>query len=303
MLNEKRPNEKRRAARICVDRGAFMECYARIMMRFTKLTLHQCAQLEAIQHAPVSVLVAPAGGGKTFVAVKRMLDVVRNDQDLLFVAPNKALALFACKWLVVSSGKSAECVVHRVHVLVPPFERGPRGLVVETGGGRQRLVIDEADIATARYELVVVDEVHTSWRRCARAGETRACTPLVLADAAGYGDSRHGDHRALARGTATGARRRRGDALEVVRRRSVLSRRRSLQLEAGHKARLIRIRRRRDHRRGADFYTSRRRMPASWRAEVVSLSSGASSRIWRTWTTVSLSFAPMIRSCRCSETR
>ena len=116
-----------------VDRGAFMECYARIMMRFTRLTMHQREKLEAVRRASVAVLLAPAGGGKTFVAVQRVVHVLNEDADatVIFVARNEALALFVCKWLVIASRKSAQHVVKRVHVLVAPFEGGPRRVRVE----------------------------------------------------------------------------------------------------------------------------------------------------------------------------
>ena len=42
---------------IRVDRAAFLECYARIMMHFTRLTPHQRNQLEALRDATVAVLL------------------------------------------------------------------------------------------------------------------------------------------------------------------------------------------------------------------------------------------------------
>ena len=52
---------------IHVDRGAFMECYARIMMRFTRLTMHQREKLEAVRRAhalrgDLEALVPTVGG-------------------------------------------------------------------------------------------------------------------------------------------------------------------------------------------------------------------------------------------------
>ena len=98
-------NDQISSGRVRVDRGAFMECYARTMMRFGKLTPHQREKLEALRNVPVAVLLAPAGGGKTFVAIQRVVEVLHEDPDapVLFVARNEALALFFCKWLVVAS--------------------------------------------------------------------------------------------------------------------------------------------------------------------------------------------------------
>ena len=147
---------------IRVDRAAFLECYARIMMHFTRLTPHQRNQLEALRDATVAVLLAPAGGGKTFVAVQRVLHVLNSDPNavVLFTARTDALALFACKWLVIASRKSADRIVSRIHVLVAPFARGPRSVRVEATDGRQKLVFDETRAEVTKYALTVVDEAH-----------------------------------------------------------------------------------------------------------------------------------------------
>ena len=123
MLNEQVPSKSVR-----VDRGAFVKNHAMLMMRFTKLTQHQLDVLEEVRVATVAVILSPAGGGKTFLAIQRVLEELRSDTGavVLFVARNTALALFVCKWLVVASRKSAEHVVKRVHVLVAPFKGGPR---------------------------------------------------------------------------------------------------------------------------------------------------------------------------------
>jgi len=127
-------------------------------MRFGKLTPHQREKLEAVRCASVAVLLAPASGGKTFVAIQRVVEVLNEGPDatVLFVAQNTALAFFFCKWLVVASRKSAEHVVKRVHVLVAPFKGEPRHVRVE---GR-RLVLDAVGEEVAKYALVVVDEAH-----------------------------------------------------------------------------------------------------------------------------------------------
>ena len=119
--------------------------------------MHQREKLEAMRRASVAVLLAPAGGGKTFVAVQRVVHVLNEDADATvnFVVRNEALALFVCKWLVIASRKSAQHVVKRVHVLVAPFEGGPRRVRVE---GR-RLVLDAVG-EVVKYALVVVDEAH-----------------------------------------------------------------------------------------------------------------------------------------------
>ena len=129
-------NHQISSGRIRVDRGTFMECYARAMMRFTRLTCTSARSSRPCEARRLRCSCSPAGGGKTFVAIQRFVDVLNEDPDatVLFVARNEALALFVCKWLVVASRKSAEHVVARVHVLVAPFSNGPRRARRHGGG-------------------------------------------------------------------------------------------------------------------------------------------------------------------------
>ena len=144
-----------------VDRGAFLESYAEAVMRFTELTAHQKDKLTDVRDAVVSVLLAPAGSGKTFIAVQRMAEVLNSDPKakVLFVARNTALALFACKWLVAAS-RAAQRIVERVHVLVDPFLEGPRRVSVMIDGARLRLALDPILAGAEGYRLIVVDEAH-----------------------------------------------------------------------------------------------------------------------------------------------
>ena len=146
--------------RISVNRGAFLESYEQTVMRFTKLTEHQREKLETVRREPVAVLLAHAGAGKTFFAIQRMAQVLNSDPRamLLFVARNTALAFFVCKWLVYASQASADRIVDRVHVLVAPFEDGPRRVRVKAAGARRRLSLGSA--GKCEYALVVVDEAH-----------------------------------------------------------------------------------------------------------------------------------------------
>ena len=147
---------------VSVDRGRFLESYAEAVMRFTELTAHQKDKLAEVRDAVVSVLLAPAGSGKTFVAVQRMAEVLNSDRiaKVLFVARNTALALFACKWLVAASRKAAERIVERVHVLVDPFSEGPRRVSLMIDGARLRLALDPVLAGAEGYRLIVVDEAH-----------------------------------------------------------------------------------------------------------------------------------------------
>ena len=67
----------------------------------------------------------------------------------LFVARNTALAFFVCKWLVYASQASTDRIVDRIHVLVAPFEDGPRRVRVEAAGARRRLALGSAGRKTS----------------------------------------------------------------------------------------------------------------------------------------------------------
>ncbi|KAH8096297.1 glutamine deamidase [Aureococcus anophagefferens] len=150
-----------------VDRAAFVDAYARLMMRFTKLTPHQRQKLEASKRADASLLLAPAGGGKTFVAIQRMLEVLdAGGERVLFVARNASLAFFAAKWLVVASRTSAAAVVDRLRVLVAPFERGPRRLRATATLDGEALVRRLVDLPPSRAVAVcALSEVVRSTKR------------------------------------------------------------------------------------------------------------------------------------------
>lgn len=84
------------------DRSEFAEQFESSALALEVLTPHQsdklaeCDRLEGDVH-----LRAPAGAGKTFVALHRALDVLRRSpsDSVLFVARNEALAYFAASWL------------------------------------------------------------------------------------------------------------------------------------------------------------------------------------------------------------
>ena len=196
MLNEQIPSRC-----LHVDRGAFVEYYATLMMRFTKLTQHQRGVLEELRAADIAVLLSPAGGGKTFVAIQRMLQVLQDDSSatILFVARNEALALFACKWLIVASCKSAEHVVKRVHVLVEPFQDGPRRVSVDATSGRRRLVFEGKGADATEYALVVIDEAHhlvgdSTLQKQLKATNAAASKLLFLGDASQATATNEPDH-------------------------------------------------------------------------------------------------------------
>ena len=79
-------DEKLRAEeRVVVDRGAFAQRLATSLLRFEELTAHQRRALVQTRGARAVLLTAPAGGGKTFVAIARAVEALEHEAEALAV--------------------------------------------------------------------------------------------------------------------------------------------------------------------------------------------------------------------------
>mmetsp|Transcript_42998 Transcript_42998/g.51612 ORF Transcript_42998/g.51612 Transcript_42998/m.51612 type:complete len:1157 (-) Transcript_42998:110-3580(-) len=149
--------------KVKLDLGAFAHYCAMVMMRFTELTPHQLKQLENIRGRKVALLLAPAGGGKTFVAIQRMLGVIAFGKSVVFCARNIPLALFVINWLIHASRKSAEIIVKQIFVLVEPFSSGPKNISITNDNGHQLINISDKGAYVDHemmFDLFVIDEAH-----------------------------------------------------------------------------------------------------------------------------------------------
>jgi len=147
-----------------VDTGAFIDLYAINLMKFVKLTSHQEEQLKNIRGAKVALLLAPAGTGKTFVAIQCMLEAIQDGDHVLFAAPTLSLVLFVVRWLVLASGKHVERILDKVRVLIDKngweFANGPLRVIVVDNDGRQSFTVEKPIDVVPSYAIVVVDEAH-----------------------------------------------------------------------------------------------------------------------------------------------
>ena len=88
---------------VAVNRTHFAERYESSILALEELTSHQEEKLADCERAGDQVdihIMAPAGAGKTFVALHLMLRTLRSsDQRVLFVARSPALCFFVTKWL------------------------------------------------------------------------------------------------------------------------------------------------------------------------------------------------------------
>ena len=146
-----------------VDRVRFASTYEASVLSLEKLTPHQREKMEqCLDGAYVSVR-APAGAGKTFVALHRMRLLLDAECStlILFVARNEALCTFVARWLCSRLPNALQRLrlLRRLHLLFEPFAIGPRTVTVERGRG---LVVTPSEelLPKRRYALVVVDEAH-----------------------------------------------------------------------------------------------------------------------------------------------
>jgi hypothetical protein len=87
------------------DRTQIAEKFEEGMLQLSQLTPHQEEKLqECIEQGSCNLHIkAPAGAGKTFIAMHLMQDILIKDKSynvkVLFVASNEAMAVFVAKWV------------------------------------------------------------------------------------------------------------------------------------------------------------------------------------------------------------
>ena len=93
-----------------LDRSRFFELYDYNLLSLAELTPHQKEKLQNISRFADVHLSAPAGAGKTFVAVQRVLDVLDSAPAarVLYVAPTVELTYHFLQWILVRHSFQAE---------------------------------------------------------------------------------------------------------------------------------------------------------------------------------------------------
>ena len=131
------------------------------VLSLDKLTPHQQEKLqECLERGVIYLhLQAPAGAGKTFVAMALLLERLRADPlaTALFIARNKALCFFVMRWLCTRETSALKRVelLSRVGALFEPFHNGPHVATLSRGqielrprvtpwAGATQVIIDEA---------------------------------------------------------------------------------------------------------------------------------------------------------------
>ena len=139
------------------------------MLELDELTTHQKETLDKCTAAGHSHLhlKAPAGAGKTFVAMHYVLRVLekRADARALFVARNPALCYFIARWITAREKNPLRQLqlLGRLHVLYEPFADGVRAIQLK--GGRLSMETSRE----TEYALMVVDESHHIYKDSQKA--------------------------------------------------------------------------------------------------------------------------------------
>lgn len=175
------------ALRVTADKGHFAAVYEASLLMLEQLTPHQRTVLAAVSTARHVLLEAPAGGGKTFVAMARILEVllgapgsapigahdvatdepsfaVEKTAKVLFTCWSAPLCLFVCRWICkrVRDAVQRERALSRLFLLHDPMDEGPRAVALDVSGTR---LVTRPAVGAGPFELLVVDESHHVYSR------------------------------------------------------------------------------------------------------------------------------------------
>ncbi|CAE7237278.1 Rai14, partial [Symbiodinium sp. KB8] len=156
--------------RVHVDKSRFFTLYEDSLQGLEGLTAHQAEKLEEMEGETDVHLSAPAGAGKTFVAMQRVLEALggpTSDAHVLYVAPSKALLLFFLRWLAMrltpqedadgpSNFENFENAVQRLSLLHHPYKS-----ITLPGLQQGRIILRPGKLeAEKMFHLAVYDESH-----------------------------------------------------------------------------------------------------------------------------------------------
>eukprot|EP00434_Breviolum_minutum_P020760 symbB.v1.2.018312.t1/scaffold1456.1/size117650/2 len=159
-----------------VDKTFFCAHYEKKLLRFSKATEHQKKILKQMKVHFASEsnvhISAVAGAGKTFIAVRLVMDTLLNNSDglILYVAPCKSLCLFFIHWVARRvQGRSSlrdkfsiQFVLDRIRVMPSPYKELMR---LHVAGNRLEFQsISHIGVVGQTFLLTVLDEAHDIYR-------------------------------------------------------------------------------------------------------------------------------------------
>ena len=173
---------------LAVDNTVFFQQYAASLLTFSQLTDHQTEKLKELSrylHEDVH-LSAPAGGGKTFLAVRHAMNKLRSSSKgkILFISPNRPLCFHFVHWLLMHARSSLPKVsrnklLQRLVFMHAPYDSFTRAQIAADS----YIVLEELKAMPDDLVLAIFDEAHAIFRT--NQGifqEVHAQRKLVLSD-------------------------------------------------------------------------------------------------------------------------
>eukprot|EP00435_Cladocopium_sp_Y103_P021402 s3795_g5.t1 len=149
-----------------LDKTYFCKVFEKELLTFSELTQHQKEKLENIEDLLRNGAVrlsAPAGAGKTFVAVQCACNKItkRSEGLVLFAAPSIGLGLYFFQWLAQRCARdlSLENVLNRIVLMTWPYESFLS--LHDEGGILKPRCLSENKM---QFILAIVDEAHDVFR-------------------------------------------------------------------------------------------------------------------------------------------
>ena len=171
-INKKLLSQQHGRWQVQVDKTFFCAHYEKKLLRFSKATEHQkkiLKQMKALFATESNIHIsAVAGAGKTFIAVRLVMDMLLNNPDglILYVAPCESLCLFFIHWVARRvQGRSSlrdkfsiQSVLDRIRVMASPYKELMR---LHVAGNRLDFQsISQIDVVGQKFLLTVLDEAH-----------------------------------------------------------------------------------------------------------------------------------------------
>ena len=155
-----------------MDKAYFCIQYEKKLLRFCKPTEHQRKMLKEVKQSSNLHISAIAGAGKTFIAVRCVMDKLLNNSSglILYVAPCESLCLFFVHWVarrVQGRGSlrekfSIQSVLERIRVMPYPYKDV---MSVYVRGNRLEFQsISQLSMVEENFLLAIVDEAHDIYR-------------------------------------------------------------------------------------------------------------------------------------------
>eukprot|EP00438_Fugacium_kawagutii_P019377 Skav207917 [mRNA] locus=scaffold190:397906:399510:- [translate_table: standard] len=173
---------------LAIQKTVFFDEFARSLLKFSKLTDHQKQKLQEMITFPEEDihLTAPAGGGKTFVALRYVLHMmntlVPSSRDkIVYVAPNRALIYHFIKWLLTHAEHLQKAVndvnefLSRLLVMHHPYTDF---MNIRVQGSE--IVLEPRSVDHQHFALAVFDEAHEILRENGKMFEALTAQRKIL---------------------------------------------------------------------------------------------------------------------------